>query len=184
MSDVLEPKKKSLLKIDAEKESQKLAGQLSEELDATGQESDEQAEKWVIEVNKDRQAKEKQQEDRILQFLTDKDKGKISTYNEALRRLTHNCMSLFVQFPKGWDWQVVESIRGIGVMVRRPDLTIFARGFKPCHTKRYDLNAINTLIMQVENTIEDYERNQGSQDNREATPGTDSASFEVKENPS
>jgi hypothetical protein len=153
----LQVKQESLTTLEKEKQNKLKAGEFVEEIDATGQEDEEKAAKWVKEVNKQTDLKSDIIKNDLLTFLEDHSHGKIKTYELALENLTISIMKM-IDFPPRWDWEVGSSIRGVAVRIRRPDGEIFGRGFKPIHEQRYDLHAINVLIMQVENTIQSYEQ--------------------------
>lgn len=142
--------------IDLVKPEEKSIGQIVEEIEVTGQESEEKAAKWVIELEKQKEARKKKEEADFATYFDKQSKGKIKTYARQLELLLNHVLTYLVEWPPKYKFMTVSSPRGVGVMVKKPNGEYFQRGFKPVHDQKYDLNAINVLAMQVENTLADY----------------------------
>lgn len=145
-------------KLEEEKTSKHLAGELGEKLEAMGQENEELAAKWVIEENDKVEQEKKKRADDTLHFYTDERKS-IKGYTEALARHIHILLHNYV------DWQGYKflfestwSSRGVGVMIQDPEGQVYARGFKPCGEPKYDIHAMKVLIWQTENVVDDYRK--------------------------
>lgn len=155
---LLKKEHSNLTKLEREKVLEHELGQMEEELNATGQESEDGAVPWVIEVNRTVEQKDQKVRDDQAEFFEDKAKGSFRTYTYLLAKLTFNMLHYHVEIPAdGYTFFVGYSEKdGISVTLYTP-YGKYARGFKPCNERKYDLNAVNVLIMQVENTVEELE---------------------------
>lgn len=153
---LLEKPQDTLTKLETETKAKEEVGALEEVLDATGQENEEAAVKWVIEENQKEEAEsDAVSNDQAEYFESLSKKGQVVTYSSALAKLLYNILNNFVEWPnrKDYHFYVGYSTLKLGVTVWCPRGK-FGRGFTITGQRKYDLNAINVLIMQVENTID------------------------------
>lgn len=129
---------------------QKIAEEI-EAVDAVGQENEKQGIKAVQEVMKEKEKEEKQREDRILNVLNSR-KSSIRSYSGLLRDLLDGLCHT-VELPKGYDYRIKEDKNGIALIIKTP-AGLFAKAFRPCGLEEYDLNAINTIVRDFEDTID------------------------------
>lgn len=135
----------SLTKLEAEKQSLSLAGELAEEIDATGGESEKKAAKWVIEKGEVERKNAWNKKARLLENLNKKNRHKIVDYRRTLAEImTHYALS--EEYPKDWDWHVAITDKGILMLFNSPDQRQFARAFTPTHLPEYDLVAITKVL--------------------------------------
>lgn len=143
--------------IPSKKLKEKNLGDVAEEIDVMGQESEEVAAKWVKEVNKENDKIETNYNDDLSAFF-DKAKHKtVKTYKELLAQLMYYTIRSQVDFPDGWKFYVGYSEKGVAVKIWHDKYGEFGRGFNPIGDQKYDLNAVNILIHQLENTLAGYE---------------------------
>jgi len=146
-------------KLEAEKTRKKKIGKAVEVVDATGQESDKKAAKYVIEEGKKYQKEKKKQEDIVMEDLTNKVKGpKIATYIHTLCKQAHD-MVLSIGMPKEYQWGVWFDGKGIRLKVITPDKTTYNKAFKPTNDPKYDLFACNKLFWWAEDLYDGLEGN-------------------------
>jgi hypothetical protein len=157
--DVLMDKpNKSLTRLESSVQAKEEVGKLEETLDATGQESEEGAVKWVIEENKEQEKTNEDITNNQAEYFDSLSRKGTFTYSSALAKLTYNVLEHHVEWPdkSKYKFFVFYAADRIGLKLYTPK-GIFGRGFKITTQQKYDLNAVNTLVMQVENTIEECE---------------------------
>lgn len=162
--DKLEKKVSSKTKLEQEKEEKLKAGEFVEELEATGQENEDKAAKWIKEVEKANEKKVQEGRDEVKEFL--KDKSRFKTYEYYLARLLYKAIKGSISWPKGFQWRVTHNERGVAVIVKDPNKQWFSRGFKPAHHPDFDLNAVQKLYWACENLIQDFESNENNKNHK------------------
>lgn len=149
-------KQKAKTKLEEEKESKLKVGELEEELDLLGQESEEKAAKWVIETENKNVKERKDVQDDIKEFLNDKQR--FNTYEYYLAKLLYKAILGSVEWPKGFKWRSIHNTKGIALVVIDPKGQYFSKGFKPVHHPEYDLNALSRIYWACEDLIDNYEK--------------------------
>src|SRR3972149_687351 len=147
---------KGLTKLEQEKQRKLLAGELSEELDATGQESETKAAKWVMEKGRDSSKEQLNQENRILEALDSKSKYGIVDYHKSLAAFMAN-FAQEEQFPQEWFWHIAITDQGVVMYMVSPDKRRFYRAFKPSFVPQCDLQAIFKILDSMWTKINELE---------------------------
>ncbi len=132
---------------------------LNEELDATGQENEEKAAKWVIE-KEDRLEKEaKESEDAEKDILEKKRKFKFMDYKRTLAQLAARSFE-DSPLPRGWRNHVAITDKGIVVYIVSPDHRPYLRAFTPVNDPKYDTVAVEKVIESAWVQVENWENAQ------------------------
>lgn len=140
------------------RKSKKVA-EIEEKIDATGQESDKKAAKYVIEEGKKHQEKQKKKEEKELDNLSIKRKApKIESYYFTLCKTIHDLVQE-LQFPKTYDWGVWFDGKGIVLKIRDKYKKSHIKAFKPTHEPKYDLAACYKLAWWAEDLYDAIEGN-------------------------
>lgn len=123
----------------------KSAGEIEEIIDATGQESETKAAKWIEEIGKEDDHYTQEVKARDLETLEKKNQFKIIDYWQALAdimtRVAHQ-----EEFPKGWRHHVFIDTKGIVFVLYSPDNRKFVRAMKPSHEPTYDFTATDKFM--------------------------------------
>jgi len=146
---------KKLLKIDQEKESKKRASELSDRLDAMGQENEQKAAKVVIEYGKETEEQERERHARALGIITSARKND-NAYCHALKNYWEREL-MEIDWPQHYMFSVSITDRGIAGMMKTPLGRYFGKGIAPVYDANYDVNAIDVLVIQMENTLDRLE---------------------------
>ena len=139
------------------KSKKAIIGELAEEVEATGQESETRAAKWVIEKGKEDQKRQQAGKANTLELLEEKNKFKIIDY----WRTVADVMTIFTEreeFPLDWDWRVVITDRGVVMRLLSPDKRAFVRAFTPSHIPNYDLVAISKVLESAWVCVKDWQK--------------------------
>jgi hypothetical protein len=140
----------------------KLNKKLEEELEvieATGQESEEKARKWVKEVAKTEEKKEKEKHNKRLEYLEKQRKlPKTLNYKQSLMKFLHDLI-LEINLPKTFSWGVWYDGVGIRVDVADPMRNVRRRAFKISYSPEHDINACYLFSFWIEKIYNDYKGN-------------------------
>ncbi len=129
--------------------SRKNASQLAEELEATGQESEEKAAKWVIEKEKTEEAVRQQAEDKDQDILAHKRKYKKNDYFVALYNLAKRKISEYDINP-GYNVDVILKDDGRIIFgLQKVGFRWYAKGMKICGEPKYDINCVERMVIQL-----------------------------------
>lgn len=135
----------SMLRIDAEKESKRRAGEAAEELDTLGQESEVKGAKWIIEHDKE-QKKEEQRVKAIKEEILADARKKRETYARALMVDWSSTMKLWAsELPQDGYWWVKGTPDAITLYMKVGD-RIYGRATKISGEIKYDRNAMYRFI--------------------------------------
>lgn len=74
-------------------------------------------------------------------------------YKTKLGEIFMNCLAE-LDWPIGFDWRVFIRERGVAVAFTDQHKILYSKGFKETGDVKKDLNAINLLVLQTENTID------------------------------
>ncbi len=118
---------------------------LNEELDATGQENETKAAKWVIEKENAREKEDKEVFEAEKEILGKKKKFKFMDYKRTLAQMTARALEE-TPLPEGWRSHVAITDKGIVTMIWAPDGRNFVRAFSPVNVPRYDTVAIEKVL--------------------------------------
>lgn len=140
---------------------------VAEELDAMGKESEVEAAKWVIEKGNEETKKMKDQKYEEQEKLTGKRKflkvqGKKDPYKEELVILAKvKMIDSRDEIPKGYQWDVQVTGKGIMVGIKRPDGKIFGRGMIVSGFPEFDQRGISSLVFSALDQIGKWEGEKG-----------------------
>ena len=151
-------KKKALFKHEKDLLLKKIIGKTNEELDATGQESEAKAAKWVKEkgIEERHIEDEKRAEE---EWKAHDSKGKVLTYKDAIyNAVKRQMVESYALLPRGFIWYPVKSEKGIEIWVRDLDKQWYARGMTICNNPTYDLNCVDRLIDKALNHMDNLEQ--------------------------
>jgi hypothetical protein len=128
-----------------------------QELEALGQESEKEALKDVPKIFKAKNLQAKETEHKLEELL--KKPKTIKTYNSLLANLLQTALNAST-YPKGWTFKATSTEKGVilNAHYKSTNQNVSARhftaAFTPTHDKKLDLNAIKTLLIRTENTID------------------------------
>lgn len=146
-----------LTKLEKIKEIKRQAGEDAEKLEAMGQESEHRAKKWVQEVGKQEREKEKKRVDDVMERLFDSRKF-VLTYKGLLIEEMRKEMGYWSEdLPRGFQWRVQSTEKGIVLWIRTPQGSYLAKGIKLSGEPEIDLNAIARLIVNGVQEMTKYE---------------------------
>jgi len=141
-----------LTKHGAEQASKKAMGEEIEELEATGQEDERKASKWVKEKGEENKKElDKVQEDR-LGVLDKQTSYKFEDYKRILAKYIHQEL-LSTDIPQGYLLRPFVTEEGVGLAMQTPDKRKFVRAFAPVNKPKFDMNAVELLVIAAENKI-------------------------------
>ena len=150
--------------LEAEKQSKRIAAEIEEELDATGQESDVKAVKWVQEKGREAEHEENEELAEAEWKATDASKkGKVFTYRDVLMDfIKREMMSYYDVLPVNFLWYPVkDKNQGIIIWIRDSRGKWYARGMRVSMLPKYDINCVQKLIVkaldQMDNLSQRYE---------------------------
>jgi len=144
-------------KLDQERLLKKQTGEIIEYLDEAGQDDEEKAAKVVIEVEKQKEkeqledeAKKREAVESALRF----------TRKEYVYKLaeTLNYLAKGMDMPKGYYYRVGFNETKLNLIIHCLNGKKFGRGINPCGDTKYDINALAVLVSQCENTIDMVEQ--------------------------
>ena len=147
--------KKGLTKLELEKKRKKELAEAQEIIEATGQESESKARKWVREVAKEEEKKQKKQKDLVLEQL-DLSKKKDLSYKQHLLRILHELVKQ-AELPKTYSWGVWYDGKGIMLAIKTPDNNYHRRAFRISYSPKHDLNVCFLYSYWAEKVKKDYE---------------------------
>jgi hypothetical protein len=99
------------------------------------------------EAKKEKQAREAEKE-----LLNEHRRRKLS-YNKFLAKLLFKRLG-DVGLPQGWYYRVSPTGRGVVMEIESPDKRIFRTAFASVGQEHYDLNAVDTFVIRVEDLID------------------------------
>lgn len=136
------------------KEKEKKIGEYIEEIELMGQDSEDNAVKYVQEVGKREEQESKQENDDSLNKL-DLNKKSLS-YSQILVEEAQSFMGGF-DIPKGFTWGVLKSMRGIIFWYRTPQGKTHARANTICLVAEYDMNGVVRKVFKMIDEMEKLE---------------------------
>lgn len=148
----------SLTKLEQEKQSKLIAGEIEEELNVTGQESETKAVKWVQEKDKEVEHAEKEELAEAEWKATDEQKkGKVFSYRDVLIDfMKKEMMSYYQLLPTNFIWYPLkDSKQGIVLWIRDSRGKWYARGMKVSMMPKYDINCIQRMIIKALDHMDD-----------------------------
>lgn len=122
-------------------------------LEAMTQESEEKGADAVIEVQKEAEDREAVEKAMISEVMGKKSHGNTSVYMTALATIAEGRLK-YVDWPKGYSFKVGLDGRKVSLIFTDKYGRKFGKGFVACGEHEYDLNAINVLSTQLENTVD------------------------------
>lgn len=150
-----------MLKKDAEAESKLRAEEMGQVIDLIGQDSTEEALPHIREKLAVEKAEQVEDEARKLNALDYKLKWSRTDFNlDPYRQI---CCKMLIdlvkknKFPKGYHFRAVPTQKGIEMWILSKDSKFFGQGITLSHIPKYDLNALEVLVMQAENRIDKLE---------------------------
>lgn len=146
---------KSLTKLEAERQSKILAGELAEEIDTLGQDSESKAVKWVQEKEAEREKEAKVEKTDAIEKLSDV-VDQSFTYRRKLYEYAVKEMKGY-DLPKGFFWLVELNDKGLLFSYRIPNGRKFAKGIKISTFVREDMQAIDRFIQIMLDEMEEVE---------------------------
>ncbi len=147
-------KRKNLTKLEQERIIKKEIGQETEELEATGQESDAKAVKWIQELQKD-EDKKLETEEAIVQEKLHAARGKVFTYKDTLFNYMKSLKHSF-DIPEGFRWDCIKTSKGLTLWIRDHNGNWYARGTKVCGELKYDMNAVQRILIDGIDFMESF----------------------------
>lgn len=137
--------------------SKKRAADFSEILDATGQEDDKKAVKWVKEVEEQEQKDAKKRDADEMEALLDKQRGTKNPYYEALYNLAKRRLAAY-DIPKNYRIDVLLKPEGKIIFgLQRVGFRWYAKGMTICGEPKYDINCVDRLAIQTMVAIDELE---------------------------
>lgn len=135
------------------KRKTRVEGQVDEYLDAVGQEDEEKAAKWVIEVQDQVAKKNKNIEGMNLEKL-EKSRRRKFDYLMQMVQIAEERFKL-IDWPNGFVWKLgIKDEDKMHLMFKDAGGHVYGRGIKCTGMQVYDLNAINVIATQAENTVD------------------------------
>lgn len=129
--------------------SKKNAGELAEEIDTLGQESETKAVKWVQEVEKRERKEHEEDEAKALEDLYDKRKYTKNVYFNSLYNLAKQQFARY-DVPAGYNIDVTLKEDGRLIFgLQKIGFKWYAKGMKPCGEPKYDINCVERLVIQT-----------------------------------
>lgn len=119
---------------------------LEERIDILGQEDDDKAVKWVKENDKEVLAEVQKEEEILVDRLTSK---KTETSYKQILIAKYEVEMKTYEIPIGFKWAVMPSKEGIIVFFKSNTGKVYARGTKVCMIPKYDLNAMDRLLVRA-----------------------------------
>lgn len=140
--------------LDKERAAVKQQGEALEVLDEMTQPDEAKAADFIIEKNKEAEKVGKEEEE-VKKDDLQKTRDKWSK-KEYIWKLGENMneMAKLMDLPKGWYYRINCGKEKLNIIVTSPDGRRFGRGIIPTGTVTYDFNAVGTLVMQCENTVD------------------------------
>lgn len=133
---------------------------INEEIDATGQESEVKAAKWVIEKENEREKEDQAVLDAEKEILGKRQKFKFMDYKRTLAQMM--ARALFeTPMPQGWRNHVSVTDKGIVCVVWDPTGQPYVRAFAPVNDSKYDITAVEKVLESAWVQVERWESAQG-----------------------
>ena len=127
--------------------------ELEEAIEAMGDEDDDTGREGTFAFHESLDAEHEEKKARFAEEVDEKKRyGGVSSYRDGLAESLRNRLSL-IYWPPGYEYITVSNKRGVALEFKTPDDRHFAKGFAPCSVIELDDNAIEVLVMEVENTI-------------------------------
>lgn len=136
--------------------SKRNAGQLAEELDAMGQESEEKAVKWVQEVENRNEKKRQETDARQYEVLDKKRRFKKNDYFESLLTLANRKIGEY-DIPRQYNVQAILKDDRLIVGLQKIGYRWYAKGMKICGEPKYDINCVERLVVQCFLALDELE---------------------------
>lgn len=155
--------KKSETKRQKEKRKKK---EMQEDLDYLKQVDKPGGRKFVVDKLKDDEKKEKDVQDTIKNYLETSSQARF-TYRAKLNDYALSRLEQ-LDYPDGWEFYSIptdgtrvkiftkwfKSEEGILFVLKDKKGNVYTRGIKTTQDPEYDVNAVNVLVTQVENTVD------------------------------
>jgi len=142
-------------KLEQEKLRKRKLAETLEVIEATGQESEKKAAKWVIEVEKEREKKEEKAKAELKEKLWGSRRKKIF-YNKTLLNFFKKRLRT-IDWPLLYKYKVSSNEKGIEIEVITPQGVKYAKGIKTVGEPEYDLYGAFILALQTENLLDKLE---------------------------
>jgi len=126
--------------------------EVKEYLDLVGQDDEEKASKWVIETQDQVSKKEKSVEADTLTKLASVKRRKFD-YLKYMAQVAEERFKL-IDWPPGFTWKIGIKDDDKLHLIFRYKRKFYGRGIKCTGMEVYDLNAINVIAVQAENTVD------------------------------
>ena len=137
--------------------SKQHAGQLAEEIDAMGQESEEKAVKWVQEVEHREEKKRQETDAQHAEQIAKKRRFKKNDYYIALYQYASKLLKEY-DIPQGYEVDCYLKEEGKLVFgVRKVGYRWYAKGMIICGEPKYDKNCIERLVYQTMMALDELE---------------------------
>ena len=153
----------ALTRLEQERQIKRSIGEEVEKIDATGQESEIKAKKWVEEAQREEDKKQQEQDAIIWDKLTTSS-HKIFTYRSSLFTYLRQLKDSYELDP-GYIWGVKDTKKGFAIYVRNREHKWFAKGTTISGIPKFDINAVERLVYralefvdQSEEKIERYKK--------------------------
>lgn len=143
-------------KLDDEKKKKKDIAELEEVVEETGQESEKKGAKATMEVMKDLDEKKKGQRNFLLNKLESLIKNKLK-YREYLVQICDWNLRSRIDWPLGYFYRVEVSPKGIEFTLVDRYFKSYKKGMTPRYDPEWDLYGIDTIMTQMENTVDKLE---------------------------
>lgn len=128
--------------------SKKNANELAEEIDATGQESETKAVKWVQEVEKRNQQEQTKQEANEQDILHKKRRYKKNDYFQSLLTMAQRRLAEY-DIPKEYATSVQLRDNKLIFGLCKIGYRWYAKGMTICGEPTYDINCVERLVIQT-----------------------------------
>ena len=121
-------------------------------MEAVGQSDEEKASKWVIESQNQAEKLEAEAKIKLIEDAQKQTRWKKKDYVHTLAKQLFIFMEQ-VEMPSGGQWRVSFEEDRLALWLKVGS-KLFAKGIKPVGTAIYDIQALETLVLEAENTIE------------------------------
>lgn len=140
-------------------------GEEIEELEATGQDNETEAIKWVREKAAKDEVLEKEQDALQWEKLWNK-RRTVASYRDGLLEYMKLLKDKFQDdIPPGYQWWIIPNDKGIMLSVREPSGKWYGRGTKVCGEPKYDMNAVERLVFRalefMDKAVQQQEKQKG-----------------------
>jgi len=160
---------------------EKKIGDLEEEIDAMGQESEIKASKWVKEKGKEWDKEAEVEKGKALDVLEGKTRYKFADYKRFLgEELMRRGWEEF--YPKDWMFHSTITDKGIVYYLRSPDKRMFVRAFAPVNIPEYDFVAIEKILESAWECINNWEEEKSNPKSSIILPNGDTKRLQNPDN--